>query len=280
MLARAGINGQNSELLSLSPRATAEKLLAGDIDAAFLVASWQSAVVQQLLTDDRIVLSGYARADALVALYPFLTKLVVPRGVADLAKDKPPSDVTLIASKASLVVRGDLHPAIQYLLLNAASEIHSRDTIFNRGNEFPAAEAVELPLSSEALRYYKSGLPFLHEYFTFWVAELIGKLAILLIPIFGVLLPMTHFLPRIYNWAMRSRILRLYGELRLLEDETSRAQYSGSEDKREMSARLDRLEEQANHLRVPVGYASMLYELRAHIELVREGLRKHADNVV
>jgi hypothetical protein len=132
-------------------------------------------------------------------------------------------------------------------------------------------------LSSEALRYYKSGLPFLHEYFTFWVAELIGRLAILLIPIFGLLLPMMHFLPRIYNWAMRSRILRLYGELRLLEDETSRAQYSRSEDKREMNARLDRLEEQANHLRMPVSYASMLYELRAHIELVREGLKQHAD---
>jgi TRAP transporter TAXI family solute receptor len=274
ILARAGVNGQNSELLPLSPRETAEKLLAGDIDAAFLVASWQSPVVQQLLTDDRVVLSGYARADALVTLYPFLTKLVVPRGVADLANDKPPSDVTLIASKASLVVRNDLHPAIQYLLLNAASEIHSRDSIFNRGNEFPAAEAVELPLSSEALRYYKSGLPFLHEYFTFWIAELIGRLAILLIPIFGVLLPMMHFLPRIYNWAMRSRILRLYGELRLLEDETSRAPAS---DKRALIAQLGRLEEQVNHLKMPVAYANMLYELRAHIDLVREGLRKHSD---
>ena len=155
-------------------------------------------------------------------------------------------------------------------MLNTASEIHSRDTIFNRGNEFPAAEAVDLPLSSEALRYYKSGLPFLHEYFTFWIAELIGRLAILLIPIFGVLLPMMHFLPRIYNWAMRSRILRLYGELRLLEDEMASAR-----DTREMVVRLDRLAEQANHLRVPTAYASMLYSLRDHIDLVREGLKKH-----
>ena len=199
---------------------------------------------------------------------------MVPRGVADLAKDKPPSDVTLIASKASLVVRDDLHPAIQYLFLKAASEIHSRDTIFNRSNEFPTAEAVELPLSSEALRYYKSGVPFLHEYFTFWIEELIGRLAILLIPIFGVLLPMMHFLPRIYNWTMRSRILRLYGELRLLEDETSRAPAS---DKRALIAQLDRLEEQVNHLKMPVAYANMLYELRAHSDLVREGLRKHSD---
>jgi hypothetical protein len=98
----------------------------------------------------------------------------------------------LIASKASLVIRDDLHPAIQYLLLSAATEIHARASIFNRANEFPAAEVVELPLSSGAQRFYKSGPPFLHEYFTFWMAELIGRLIFLLIPIFGLLLPMMH----------------------------------------------------------------------------------------
>ena len=162
-------------------------------------------------------------------------------------------------------------------MLNAAATIHAHASIFNRANEFPAAEAVELPLSSEALRFYKSGLPFLHEYFTFWMAELIGRLAIVLIPILGILLPMTHFLPRIYNWAMRLRILRMYGELRLLEDATSRAPGS---DKREMLAELDRLEEQVNHLKIPVAYANLLYELRAHIDLVRESLKKYADNAV
>jgi TRAP transporter TAXI family solute receptor len=271
LLASGGINGQNSELLSLSPPATAEKLLAGEIDVAFMVASWYSPVVQQLLADDRIVLSGYPRADALVALYPFLTKLILPRGVVDLAKDRPPTDLTLVASKASLVIRDDLHPAIQYLLLRAATEIHARASIFNRANEFPTAEAVELPLSSEAQRFYKSGPPFLNEYFTFWMAELIGRLIVLLIPIFGLLLPMMHFLPRMYNWVMRSRILRIYGELRLLEDGTSRDPGS---DQRKMLAQLDRLEEEVNHLRLPVAYANMLYELRAHIDLVRGRPRK------
>jgi hypothetical protein len=237
-------------------------------------------VVLQLLADDRVVLSSYPRADALVAFYPFLTKLVIPRGAADLANDKPPTDITLIASKASLVVRDDLHPAIQYLLLNVATKIHASASIFNRANEFPAAEEVDVPLSTEAHRFYKSGLPILHEYFPFWVAELMGKIIILFIPIFGVLYPMIHFLPRVYDWRIRSKVLRVYGELRLLEEDvTSRAQYS-EWGKRKMSAQLDRLEEQVNHLRMPVAYASMLYELRAHIGLVREGLKKHSDNAV
>jgi hypothetical protein len=207
--------------------------------------------------------------------YPFLNKVVVPRGATDIAKDQPPTDVVLIATKASLVVRKDLHPAIQYLLLNAAAKIHSGPSIFHHANEFPAAEAIDIPLSDEARRFYKSGLPFLNDYFPFWMAALIGKLIILLIPILGVLYPMMRFLPRLYDWAMRSKVLRMYGELRFLEDEIN-ARSTGS-DTHEMIARLDRLEEQANHLRMPVAYASMLYMLRNHIDLVREGLKKRAE---
>lgn len=106
-----------------------------------------------------------------------------------------------------------------------------------------------------------------------------GKLVILLIPILGVLYPVMHFLPRIYDWAMRSKVLRVYGELRVLEDATSRAQ-SNESDMHEMMAQLDRMEEQVNHLTMPITYASMLYELRTHIGLVRQRLKKHADNVV
>jgi len=138
------------------------------------------------------------------------------------------------------------------------------------------AQADDIPLSDEAVRFYKSGPPFLHDYFPFWIAALLGKIIILLIPILGVLYPMMRFLPRLYDWAMRSKVLRMYGELRLLEDEMTNARDAGR-DTRELRTRLDRLEEQANHLRVPAAYASMLYVLRNHIDLVREGLRKHTD---
>jgi hypothetical protein len=47
-----------------------------------------------------------------------------------------------------------------------------------------------------------------------------------------------------------------------------------------MVARLDHLEEHASHLRMPAAYASTLYGLRNHIDLVREGLRKqHTEKV-
>ena len=214
-----------------------------------------------------------ARADAYVALYPFLNKVVVPRGVGDLAKDLPPTDVILFAPKVSLVVRKDLHPAIQYLLLDAAMQIHSRPGIFQHANQFPAAEGIDIPLSREALQFYKSGRPFLHNYLPFWVAELVGTLIFLLIPILGVLYPMIRSLPRLYDWLMRSKITRIYGELRFLEDEIIDARRTGR-DISAMVVQFDHLEEQANHLKIPVAYASRLYELRNHIDVVRERLQK------
>jgi TRAP-type uncharacterized transport system substrate-binding protein len=277
LMKRSGMEGRFAQVLSLPPLAAGDQLRAGNIDVAFIMTSWESPVVQQLLADPRIGLSGFPHADAFVALYPFLTKVIVPRGVTDIANDRPPADVVLIATKASLVVRKDLHPAIQYLLLNAAREIHSGPSIFHRANQFPAPEAIDIPLSNEAQRFYKSGLPFLNDFFPFWMAALLGKLFILLVPILGVLYPMMRLLPRTYDWLMRSKVLRMYGELRLLEDELASARGSAGATP-DMIARLDRLEQEANHLRLPVAYATMLYTLRDHIGLVRAGLKKRTDS--
>jgi len=278
LLKRHGIDQNVSELLPLSTREAGDRLLAGDIDAAFMVASWDAPDVKRLLAARHIELSGYPQADAYVALLPFLNKVVVPRGVRDLANDEPPMDVVLIAPKAALVVRKDLHPAIQLLLLIAATHIHAGPGIFQRRNEFPAPEAFGLPLSDEALRFYKSGPPFLHNYLPFWVAELIGKLIILLIPILGVLYPMMRFLPVLYDWTMRRKILRLYGELRFLEEELEAP--GGKNVAGKIALELEQLEQQANRLRVPIAYASMLYMLRDHIDFVRSGLKRHIDKAV
>ena len=219
LLKRNEVEKSVGELLALPPQQAADKLLAGEIDAAAILASWDAPVVRQLVADERTELFNLARADAYVALYPFLNKVTVPRGIGDLEKDLPPTDVTLFAPKASLVVRTDLHPAIQDLLLTAAMQIHSGAGIFHRAGRFPAAEGIDLPLSEAAVQFYKSGQPFLQNNFPFWVASLIGRLLVLLIPIVAVLYPIVRFLPALYDRFIQLRIARLYGELRLLEDE-------------------------------------------------------------
>src|SRR5215471_2112287 len=270
LLKRNQVADQVGELLTLAPQDAADKLLTGEIDAAALLAAWDAPVVQRLIADQRVELANAPRADAYVALYPLLSKVMVPRGVGDLAKDLPPADVTLFASKASLVVRKDLHPAIQYLLLSTAVQIHSGVSMFHRAGRFPAAEGIELPLSSEAVQFYKSGQPFLQHNLPFWMASLVGHLLVLLIPIVAVLYPLMRFLPALYGWLMRRKIARLYGELRFLEDEITGG--GGPTDAAQLMARLDQHEKQANQLRMPIAYESMMYLLRNHISAVRNRL--------
>jgi TRAP-type uncharacterized transport system substrate-binding protein len=129
ILKKTKIDGILGEVLGLAPRAAAEKLTAGDIDAAFIVTAWDSPVVQTLLVAKDIEPASFTRADAFVALYPFLSKLTLPAGVVDLVANRPPADIVLLAPKASLAVREDLHSAIQYLLLTAAVRIHSQPGI-------------------------------------------------------------------------------------------------------------------------------------------------------
>jgi TRAP-type uncharacterized transport system substrate-binding protein len=276
LLQRSGADQQAAALLPLPPQDAAEKLASGEIDAALMLLSWDSPVVQRLLDNDGIELASFRHADAYVALLPYLSKVTLPAGVADLAKNRPAHDTVLVAPKASLLVQKDLSTAIQYLLLNTAVQIHSGPGIFQQAGQFPAAEAIDIPLSDEAQQFYKSGRPFLNNLLPFWMAALIGRLLVVLIPLIGVLYPLMRFMPAVYDWGMRRKITRIYGELRFLEAEMDArgAQF----DPAEAVERLDRIERQANQLQMPVAYAGMHYLLRNHIALVRDRL-KHAPSV-
>ena len=275
LVKRTKIDSIIGELLGFAPQVAAEKLIAGDIDAAFIVTAWDSPVVQRLITAKGIEVASFPRADAYVALYPFLNKLTLPTGVGDLAMNRPPADVVLLAPKASLAVRADLHPAIQYLLLNAAVQIHSQPGIFQKAGQFPAAESIDLPVSGEAQRFYKTGRPFLQEHLPFWIATLVEKILVVFVPMAALLYPMFKFLPQIYDWIMQLKIRRLYDEMRLIESEMGAEGYGHDADV--MIAKLDRLDERANRLRLPRVYASMLYTMRMHINLVRSRLASPPD---
>jgi hypothetical protein len=172
-------------------------------------------------------------------------------------------------------VRADLHPAIQYLLLDAAVEVHSRPGLFRKAGQFPAAESVDIPLSDEAHRFYKSGQPFLHNYLPFWIAELIARALVVFVPLALLLYPFFKLLPRTYDWIMRSKIKPLYDELRSIEREMD-SQGPGHAANA-IVARLDQLDQRANRLRVPTADASAVYTLRSYIDLVRERLSMSAD---
>jgi TRAP transporter TAXI family solute receptor len=257
----------DKRLLSLSALKAAEALQQGHIDAAFIIAAETAPVVQVLVRSPGIKVMSFAQAGAYQRRFPFLTKLTFPQGVADLVRNYPPEDIKLLAPTANLIVRDDLHPALQSLLLQAASEVHGQSGFFQDVGEFPAYKDRMLPLSPEAGRYFKSGPPFLQRYLPFWLAVLIDRLIVLLIPIIALLIPLLRIAPAIYNWRVRSKVFRSYGELKFLEDDLS--QRFELAKVAEYRRRHDALDAEAAQLSVPLAFTDLVYTLREHVNLVR-----------
>jgi TRAP-type uncharacterized transport system substrate-binding protein len=274
-LALNGVAETSVKLLDLTPERSAAALLRGDIDVALMLTSWHSPAVRELLAADGIELAGFPRADAYVALFPSLSKVILPTGVADLARNIPPADVQLLAAESNLIVRQDLHPALQYLLLEAASEIHGGPDVFNRPGRFPAIGTIDLPLSDQARTYYKSGRPFVYRYLPFWLAGLAERLLILIIPLFAVVFPLASVLPRLFGLVTERRIFGLYRELKLVERELELPEAGAELDR--LDSELQDLDRRANHLWVPLAYAQRLFILKSHVALAREQVEKRRD---
>jgi TRAP-type uncharacterized transport system substrate-binding protein len=268
------IDTTNLQLSGFAQEEGARRLIAGEVDADVMLSAWDSPAVQQLLLAPGIELIGFERADAYVALYPRFSKLVLPQGVADLGANRPPTNVPLIASKASLVVRRDLHPALQYLLIQAAIEVHGRPGIFQRADEFPAPEAIDLPLSDEARHLYKSGPSILQRKLPFWLAELLQRLAIVILPLAGILYPLWFLLPGLYRRHMENRLYRFYGELGFIERALQNC--TDAEQRAQMLARVEELERRAIELHMPSAYSEKSFNLRAHIRALMANARRDA----
>jgi TRAP-type uncharacterized transport system substrate-binding protein len=254
--------------VSLSPIAGGEALLRGEVDCACMLTYAEAPVVRKLLADPRADLIGFPRADAYVALFPYFRKLTLPMGIGDLATNRPPHDVTLIAAAETLLVREDLHPAVQYLLLEAAAEIHSTPGIFQKPGEYPAPEPVDVPLSDEARQFYKSGGTFLQRHLPFWLWVFASRLLIILVPLVGVIYPLVQIVPKAISFEYDRRLNRLYTELQSIE---ARLGTPGSSPQN-LRGEFDRLVEKARKTRVPASYASALYTLKNHAKMVRERL--------
>jgi TRAP-type uncharacterized transport system substrate-binding protein len=272
LLALNGVSDTSVTLLGLTPDQSADALLQGKLDLAVMLTSYQSPAVQQLLAADGVELEGFPRADAIVARFPSLTKVVLPTGVADFARNIPPADVPLLAAESNLLVRRDLHPAVQYLLLEAAAEVHGGADVFYRAGRFPAPGTIDLPLSDQARTWFKSGRPFVYQYLPYWMAGLAEKLLILLIPLLAVVFPRASVLPRLFGAVTERRIFGLYRELKLVEREL---ELPGADARLEaLDAELVDLARQANHLWVPLGYAQRLFIVKSHIALAQEQVEK------
>jgi TRAP-type uncharacterized transport system substrate-binding protein len=247
-------------------------LLQGRTDAVLMVAAADAPLVQYLLRAPGIRLFEFVQSEAYARRFPFLRALTLPRGIIDLAADKPPQDMRLVAATASLVVREDLHPALVQLLVQAAQQVHGDAGWFSRAGEFPSPSVSDLPLAPEAARLYRDGVPWLQRYLPFWLANFIDRMWFVLLPLVAVMIPLSRILPPLVELRVRSRVFRWYAHLRAVEQALERQ--APALDR--LRAEIERIDGQVERVGVPLSYTHELYELRSHIDLVRKRILDRA----
>lgn len=262
-----GIDVSQIEMLNIEPNEAAKRIKAGTVDSAVFVTAASTPMIRDLLATEGVTLANFERADAYIALFPPLSKLRVPAGLGDLARNLPPRDTNIVSFSSILAIRTDLHPAIQTLLLDAATQIHAVPDIFHTSGRFPAPRVFNIPLSSNATNYYQSGKPFLHRYLPFWLAVLVMQILVAALPLLGVIYPVAKSLPALFDWAMQRRVLNIYVQLRAVESRINAE--SSNISQAELLQDLAQIERNVQQLRVPVTLAHRVFGLRAHVEVVR-----------
>jgi NMT1-like family len=260
--------GGKSKLVDLEGKPAAEALVKGEVEAAFLMGdSATPATMRELIHTTGIRLFDFVQGDAYVGRFRYLRKLELPPGSLDLGKNTPAQTLTMVAPTVELLARPGLHPALSDMLIQAAQEVHGRATLLQKAGEFPAPLEHEYRVSEEALRYYKSGKSFAYKHLPFWLASLVDRIVIVLLPLAVLLIPGAKIIPWLYKWRVNARIYRRYAELMALErvafGETTPA------ERADLLKRLDEIDRRIITGKLPASVAEQLYVLRQHIHFVR-----------
>ena len=244
--------------------------LNNEVDAIVFASAPESPMVQMLLQTPGVKLLDFNQNEAYSRRFSFLTPVSLPRGVVDLAGDVPVSDVRLVAPTTTLLARDGVHPAILQLFSQASLKMHGSASWFNRAREYPNIANTEFPLAQEAERTIRNGVPLLQRYLPFSMANLMERMWLALGIIVAVLLPLSRIVPPLYQFRIRSRIFRWYGQLRNIEERLG----ENTESPSALLTELEALEIRAEKVTVPLSYADELYSLRNHIDMVRQKLLK------
>ncbi|CAM2139714.1 TAXI family TRAP transporter solute-binding subunit [Pararobbsia alpina] len=273
LLSFSDVTRENSTLLEMDAVRSYDALASKKVDAGFFIGR-PDAVIQQKLLNSDLKLMSFSQADALVQKFPSLSKIIYPRGSTSIVKDLPRTDVTLLAATALLVAKDALHPAMVYVLLEAAKQVHGGEDYFTPIGAFPNLKTDEFPVSGESERYFKSGQPFLLHYLPFWLASFIERRLLILLPFMAVLFGLIQALPRFYEAQVKKRLVVWYRDLKALDDELWTTRSPTSEQIARWRDEIEYIDAQASRIRMPRKYIQDVYLLKQAIGVVRARIGK------
>jgi TRAP-type uncharacterized transport system substrate-binding protein len=273
LLQNYGVSASNATFSPTGGMTAANALTSKELDAIFIIGAPQTPAVQMLLANTAVQLVSLEHAEGLTRRLPYLSLVTLKASSVDPARALPAQDVTLLTTTANLVVRDDLHPALAYLLLEAARDIHKGATLLNKPAEFPHPRGTDFPLADEAQRYYKDGRPFLQKYLPYWAANALQRLLLILIPLLAVAFPVLKIIPDLMDFKEKNSIYLRYGVLKRMEADIKSRQLSATEITA-YSAKLDEIEQGISGMKISLDFTDRVYTLRQHVDYVRAQLSK------
>ncbi len=270
LLDASGLSLTDVRAEKLKPLEALDKFKKGELDAVFLVSAAEAPLVKNFYETPGIRLMNFEQADAYVHLFPFLSKVTVPRGVVSIAYDLPRQDIRVLAATATLVGKDDVSPALVTLLLGDTYDILKTYSYLQKPGEFPSGAGLDFPLHVDAEIYLKDGPSFLHRHLPFWTAVWIGRFAKIVIPLLVILIPLFTYIPAAKNLLLRLKLSQVYEELKVIERNASNPALKEKNFKE-----LEDIERRVGNIKVSMLDAKELYDLKGHVGEVRGRLNLH-----
>jgi len=272
LLKENNINQTNTNFIDLKGKSPKTALKEGKVDAIFSVISATSSKVQNLLEDKQLKLFSFKRAKAYSKRFSYLSSLSLGEGVINLEKNIPNTDITLLGTTATLVATKTLHPDLIRLLLSVVKKVHSPSSIFSLQNQFPTYKYTQIPINSDAKKYLIKGDSFLEKIFPFWIAHMIDRLAILIIPLLTLLFPLLKGAMPLYRWRVRSKVYKWYKILH--EIDTKLRDIDKKELIKTKEYLIKILDEIQKETKIPLSYMGEYYDLKVHANLILGKIEK------
>ncbi len=274
LLDASGLGASDFHAEKLKPLDALEKFKKGELDAVFIVSAAEAPILKKFYETPGIRLMSFEQADAYVHLFPFLSKVTVPRGVVSIEYDLPRQDIQVLAATATLVGKDDVSPALVTLLLGDTYDILKTYSYLQKPGEFPSGTGLDFPLHVDAEIYLKDGPSFLHRHLPFWTAVWIGRFAKIVIPLLVIFIPLFTYIPAAKNFFLRLKLSRVYEELKIIE------RNAAIPELKEKNYRdLADIERRVGNIKVSMLDAKELYDLKGHVGEVRGRLNFHSEMI-
>ncbi|OPF61781.1 ABC transporter substrate-binding protein [Hydrogenophaga sp. H7] len=244
-----------------------DAITTGRVDAVVHVATGDSQTAATLARLDGVRLLGVERAGQLASREPRLRALVMPQGSIELRANLPAADLPTMVTQTHLMVREDLHPALQRALVDVAGELHVMSGFLEGQGIYPTAIGSNYPVSPVARKALRGGRPWMETILPYGIAQWAELVLYALLPVglAGTMLLLRA--PRYIDWRVDAAILHFYGELKFLEEDLSRRPDPAR--LRAAARRLVVLEQQVDKMELPDRYADRWYTLREHLHQAR-----------